>query len=152
MWAVYTLKQQICCICLCKLHVSGYLLHSGGLCLVQWRRRTSGQETSMPALQPSAPHGPTSPGQQQCGRNSNECWKRVSSTEYFLLAGSVHFNWLQEHCRKDPWNRSHPAVTFLQGFRANISIWWADPSLRVYTERNWELTCHTDPTANFNNS
>lgn len=30
MRAAYTLKQQICCSCLCKVHVSGYLLHSGG--------------------------------------------------------------------------------------------------------------------------
>lgn len=152
MCAVCTLKQQICCSYLCKLSVSEDLLHSGDLCLVQWRGGTSGEEMSMPALQPSAPHGATSPGQHGCGRNSTECWRRVSSTKYFLLASSIYFNQIQEHCRKASWNRSCPAVMFLQGFGADISIWWADPSLRVYTQRNQELTCRTAPTANFNNS
>lgn len=151
-WAVSTLKQQICCSYLCKLSVSEDLLHLGGLCLVWWRGGTSGEEMSMPALQPSAPHGATSPGQQGCGRNSTECWRRVSSTEYFLLASSIDFNQFEECCRKASWNRSHPALVFLQGFGADISIWWADPSLRLYTQRNWDLTCYTAPTTNFNNS
>jgi len=121
-WDLCTLKQQICCSYLCKLSVSEDLLHSGGLHLVQWRRGSSGEEMSMTALQPSAPHGPTSPGQWGCKRHSTECWRRVSSTEYFLLASSMYFSQLCECCRKASWNRSHPAVVFLQGFGTDISI------------------------------
>lgn len=123
MWAVCSLKQRICCSYLCKLSISEDLLHSGGVSVSHAAEERDQREAiSMPTLQPSAPHRAASPGEHRCGRNSTECWRTVSSTEYFLLASSTYFNQLRECCRKASWNRSLPAVVFLQGFGIDISI------------------------------
>lgn len=93
MWAVCSLKQRICCSYLCKLSISEDLLHSGGVSVSHAAEERDQREAiSMPTLQPSAPHRAASPGEHRCGRNSTECWRTVSSTEYFLLASSTNFN------------------------------------------------------------